>query len=520
MVRWIKRSRQALTGRSLANFLFRWELLVFLTTVVCSLLLFSLFLQLAFLTLWDRVTVAVRAEIEKEADTIARLLVFEFSHLSALETHPALDPILDQLVERLLWEKVTFNETIRGIELIGRQTDDRGQHLTYSFFPITSEMTAGEQAPKKQWRRFTGPEAELLRVIFQERRIDRTLLEVINQGRKAETELSLRYFPLYIPLPDRGAVFWGVVKVGISVDAMRRFLLLLDEERDALRYTLMGAMTLVTGIALGLGVFGFRWLSRRAAAPLAGYVRLSAALESAPDLDPTTLTTYFQDQDHQQIEDYEQLQQLCLKLSGSLESLANYLVATARQAASGRLLYRALLNVTAQDPERPAPALWLKLFDSHPDSWGQVNLNPILEQFSHLLPVVQPAGVTGAVERQPIPPLSGSADLLVGAFIFLLDMALTELPETGHWQWRYGPGESGGLRLELSFSGRVFTEADLARFQRPWHRGVEPLPPLGPFLAAAIVQQHGGTLSLAPRPEGGLAIIMTIPGEPRVEAPV
>ncbi len=519
MVPWIKRSRQALTGHSLANVLFRWELLVFLITVVCSLFLFSLFLQLAFLTLWDRVTVAVREEIEKEADTIARLLVFEFSHLSALETHTRPDPELDRLIARLLWEKVTFNETIRGIELIGRQTDEQGQHLTYSFFPITAEMTAGEQAPKKQWRRFTGPEAELLRLIFQERRIDRTLLEVINQGRKEETELSLRYFPLYIPLPNRGAVFWGVVKVGISVDAMRRFLLLLDEERDDLRYTLMGAMTLVTGIALGLGVFGFRWLSRRAAAPLAGYVRLTTALKSGQGVDPATLTTYFQDQDHQQIEDYQRLQELCLKLSTSLERLANYLVATARQATCGRLLYRALAFVEASGQTKPELAEWFSLFGPQPDTWGQVDLNRHLEQFCFLLQVVKPAGVTGAVDRQPIPPLSGSVDLLMAALFFLLDFALSELPETGYWDWRFGPAALGGLRLDLSFSGKVFTENDVAGLERPWYSGGAPLPPLGPFLAAAIAQQHAGTLSLTPRPQGGLVITMTIPGEPVVEAP-
>ena len=52
--------------------------------------------------MWDQATQSVRIEIEREADTIARLLVFEFSHLTELETQRNPDSEVDEQVERLI----------------------------------------------------------------------------------------------------------------------------------------------------------------------------------------------------------------------------------------------------------------------------------------------------------------------------------------------------------------------------------------------------------------------------------
>lgn len=499
-------------GRSLTSILWRREAFVFLGTMILSLCFFTVFLQIAFLTLWDRITLSVRQEIEKEGDTIARLLVFEFSHLSALETGGNADPNLDQLVKRLLWEKVTFNETIRGIELISRHTDAQGQHLSYSFFPLTYGDPEAERAPQKSWRRFTGPEGELLRLLMREQRVDRNLLEVVNQGRKLESEMLLRYFPLYIPLPGRGAVFWGAVKVGISVDAMRRFLLLLEEERASLRATLLGAMAVVTLLALVVGLWGFYWQSRKTAVLFQGYTNLAQALESGEGLDPATLQIYLQSQEPHHIQELEALQRLCLRLSAGLEGLLTPLIAAQRQACQGRILGALLPKIAAAELSPAALAYWADLFAPQPEVWGEVRLDRYLLQLGQLLRALLPTGMTCREERQATPPVLGAADNLIMAIMFLVDFAVAEMAPPGEVAWQVAPQPSGGLGVTLTFPGRVYGQEECQRWLRPFQPGTTPPDHLGPGLAAAVARQHGGSLTITPQPGGGLALAFLLPG--------
>jgi len=496
----------------LTTVLWRREAFVFLGTMICSLCLFTLFLQAAFFTLWDRVSLSVQQEIDKEADTIARLLVFEFSHLSALETGIQADPQLDQLVNRLLWEKVTFNETIRGIELISRHTDAQGQHLSYSFFPLTYGDPEAERAPQKSWRRLTGPEGELIRLLLREQRVDRNLLEVVNQGRKLESEMLLRYFPLYIPLPERGAVFWGVVKVGISVDAMRRFLLLLEEERAGLRSTLLGAMAVVTMLALALGLWGFHWQGRQTAALLQGYTNLAQALESGEGLDTTTLQTYLNAQETQDIRELQELKQLCLKFGAALEGLLTPLITAQRQACHGRILGALLPKIAASEVSPAALASWAQLFSPRPDAWGEVQLDPYLGPMGQLLRVLLPAGISFQEERQPTPAILGSADNLIMALLFLVDFAAAQATPPGEAAWRAAPRPGGGLEVTLTFPGRVFDQSECQHWLRPFQAGTPAPDHLGPGLAAAVARQHGGSLTITPQPHGGLTLAFLLPG--------
>ncbi len=511
---WINRRQANESGRPLASVLQRRENLVFLSTLVCSLAIFLVFLQVAFSTIWDRVSQSVRQEIEKEADTIARLLVFEFSHLSALETSIGEDAALDQMVKRLLWEKVTFNETIRGIELISRQTDATGQHLSYVFFPLSYEEPGAERAPQKTWRSFPGPEGELIRLLIREQRVDRTLLEAVNQGRKLESELLLRYFPLYIPLPERGAVFWGVVKVGISIDAMRRFLLLLEEERVSLRQNLMWAMAAVTCIALILGLLGFRWQSRKTGNLLTGYTMLATALESGSGMDPITLQLHLEQQDTQNILELQQLQRFCLQLGATVQSLAERLVSMERQAGSGRLLSAMLPQLTAAKEARADPAAWADLFAPRPESWGEVALDPQVQQVGLLLQSLLPSGVALRVEPQPLPRLYGCEANLILALLLMVDFALTAMTPPGEVLWQAGLQPNGALAVNLTFPGRRFDQPDLAGLLQPFQVHKTAPGPLGPFLITALARQHGGTLTLTPQAGGGLAMVLLLPGKP------
>lgn len=495
----------------MARVLFEREALIFLVTLICALLIFLFFLQVAFLTIWDRVTQSLRQEIEKEADTIARLLVFEFSHLSALETQTAADIVLDQLVKRLLWEKVTFNETIRGIELVGKQTNDAGQHLTYSFFPIGNRTTEAEQAPQKTWRTFPGSEGELIRRLIQEQRLDRTILEIVNQGQRLESELLLRYFPLYISLPDRGSVLWGVVKVGISIDAMRRFLILLDAEKRRLRQNLMWAMGSVTLIALALGLLGLHWHSRRIAALFAGYTTLATALDEKVGLDALTVQSQVQDQETQNVLELKQLQHLCLHLGTSLQRLTERLITAERQAASGRLLGALIHNLSVTAADRPGLGNWANLFTRRDDSWGEVDLNRPLQEISQLLHALLPEAAIQE-EREPVGPILGSENTIILALFLLIDYFLGEMPAAGELAWQVGPRPTGGLKLTLAFQGKNFTSSDVVQLLQPFQAAAPATLPLGPFLVAGIAEQHGGTLTIMPRAGGGLTMVFTLPG--------
>lgn len=515
---WIKTSQPAGDGRPLARVLLQRQAVVFLASLVCSLLIFFFALQLLSTTLWDQLSQSVRQEVEKEADTIARLLVFEFSHLTALESVAGNDADIDELVKRLLWEKVTFNETIRGIELIGRHADADGRRLAYVFFPTAYGDPGTEKGPQKIFKTFTGPEGELIRLILQKQQVDRTLLEIVNQGRKLETEMLLRYFPLFIPLPERGAVFWGVVKVGISIDALRRFLILLEAEKAELRQTLMWIMAGVTLFALAMGLWGFRRLSRRLAAPLAGYTSLAAALESGPGLDLQTLQTYLKEQESQDIYEMQQLQRLCLRLGETLQTLVTRLVAAAGQAAPGRLLGSLIPKLAAPGEDAMNPAAWADLFVPREESWGPVALDQHLQQFHAFLPTILPPGISLQTARQPVPALYGSEAHLILALLFLVDFSMTVMPPTAELSWQEGTSPDGGLIITLEFSGRRLTEAEIGQLLRPLQTGVDAAVPLGPFLVAAIARQHGGSLELAPRPAGGLRLTLQIPGLPPADA--
>jgi hypothetical protein len=500
---------------SLAGTLFRREALVFVLTLICSLILFVLSLGLIFQTLWDQVTQGLRLEIEREADTIARLLVFEFSHLTELETQSNLDSAVEARVERLLWEKVTFNETIKGIELIRRHADPQGQHLTYSFFPLGQPGPESEQGPQKALKSFSGSEGELIRILNREQRVDRNLLESINQGRKQEGEMLLRYFPLYIPLPDQGAVYWGVTKVGINIDVVRRVLILLENEKSALRRTLAWVMVGVVGFALGLGLLGFRWLAQKTAAPLGNYGLMNQALESGAGVDIESLLAHLKYQESQGILEIEQYQHFCLRLGDTIKSLGERLLEAAGQACAGRMAAR-----LAQDSPAPVPGLqeWAGLFTPWPAGWRNVDLEPYLHQVSSYITAVLPPGSTLSEVRQPMPPLYGCEAHLVQAILFLVDFALTEMPPGGQLSWRALPLKTGGMDLELSFPGRSYQEEEISRLLHPLKIRVEPLPPVGPGLAAAIAREHGGTLAIQPRPGGGLNLRLNIPDGKRLLA--
>ena len=102
---------------------------------------------------------------------------------------------------------------------------------------------------------------------------------------------------------------------------------------------------------------------------------------------------------------------------------------------------------------------------------------------------------------------------LVQALLFLVDFALTEMPARGQLHWRIQAVEPDMMTFEVKFAGRTYSQEEVKRLLQPFKTGSEPLPALGPFLAAAIARQHGGSLVVQANPGGGLRLELEIPAQ-------
>jgi signal transduction histidine kinase len=83
----------------------------------------------------------------------------------------------------------------------------------------------------------------------------------------------------------------------------------------------------------------------------------------------------------------------------------------------------------------------------------------------------------------------------------------------------YGAETASGWRFTVQDDGPGVDEADIARLFQPWQRGAaarETGTGLGLSIVAAIVEQHGGTISVENAPEGGAVFTFTISRNPRV----
>ena len=134
---------------SLRNRLFVLAGATFLLCAVVILLFFPL-LNLTLDGLQNRTINSMKEATEVEATTIARLLVLEFSNVKGLlNVTPTSNTEMDQWIKNLIWEKVTFNEIIEGVELIQGQKDAQGRHLTYCFIAGRLRNWSPWPAPRK-----------------------------------------------------------------------------------------------------------------------------------------------------------------------------------------------------------------------------------------------------------------------------------------------------------------------------------------------------------------------------------
>ncbi|MFZ5449304.1 MAG: hypothetical protein ACOZFS_11770 [Thermodesulfobacteriota bacterium] len=526
---------------SLRNRLFVLAGATFLLCVVVILLFFPL-LNLTLTGLQDRTFQFMQEGTEAEATTIARLLVLEFSGLEGLmQVTPTSNLPMDQWLKNLLWEKVTFNEIIEGIELIQAQADGQGRHLTYMFYRREAPELKPMPGPQKLMKSFEGLELDLINSINSQQRVDNRLQESVNRGPKQEGEMLLRYMPLYVLLADEGAVYWGVAKIGIDTSRRRQLLFLQSEEQDRLRSDIWVEIILsltVSGVlAMSLIYFWVRYITE----PLKNLSIVAGDLQTAKPEEFEIWLENLKRVDPQGQAEVVVIQQVLQRLGTAVPKLGQRLIEDEAWGCLGRVIARGLpvlkawqthlqtleqqvaskeaeSTLSAQQQIAEIRAGMETVFDDlahyrsdQPNQWAQIDFSPGIQRAWRLATLGLPSQVRRHLDLTPLPLVWGSARDLSLATLYLLDFVIDLLPTAGDLGLSASPAPAGGVCLSVWVSGELRTVAQCQEWMNPFGAPGGIQGSLGPALAAAIAAQHGGSLTLEPRPEGGVVFFLELP---------
>jgi two-component system sensor histidine kinase VanS len=200
-----------------------------------------------------------------------------------------------------------------------------------------------------------------------------------------------------------------------------------------------------------------------------------------------------------------------------------------------------LLDVARNDPNRDAvelvdrlhavnaraidlteALLLLSRADQGSFSREHVDLSLVAEEATEtLLPLAEKRGVT--VET------SGDAAHTIGSHALLLQLATNlvhnaiahNLPDGGR-VWVTTSVRSNSAALSVENTSESLAPEVIGSLAEPFRRGTERVRTdhagvgLGLAIVQRITQAHGGTLILAPRPDGGLRATVELPAAPRV----
>ncbi len=524
---------------SLRNRLFVLAGATFLLCAVVILLFFPL-LNITLDGLLNRTKNSMREAYEVEATTIARLLVLEFSSAKGLlKVTPTADSEMDRWIKDLLWEKVTFNEIIEGIELIQGQKDSKGRHLTYLFYRRAAPELKPMDGPQKKMKSFQDLEKDLIDSITSQQRVDNAIQESVNRGPKEEGDMLLRYMPVHVLLADEGAVFWGVAKIGIDTKRMSQLLRFQSQEQTNIRRDIWVEIILsllISGIlAMSLIYFWVRHITE----PLRTLSSVTGALKGAKPEDFDLWLENLKRVDSQGQVEVATIQEVLNRLGTAVPKLGQRLIDGEAQACLGRVMARGLPALQAWKTELQAleqqlatggatEASHLKLASlrtrletvlddlSHlccdPEGeWEQIDVTPWLQRIWRLATLGLPAEITQHQEFGSLPSVFGSAAKLRLAVLYLLAFAVDLLPPAGELGIKAEPSPRGGVRLTVWVSGNQRSPAECQGWLNPFGEPGRIQGSLGPALAAAIVSQHGGSLTAAPRESGGVVFSLELP---------
>jgi signal transduction histidine kinase len=518
------------------------------TFLMCAgvILMFFPLLNLTLEGLLDSSVKQMREAKEVEATTIARLMVLEFSRMKELlEVKPGPDSEADHRIKDLLWQKVTFNEVVEGIELIRGQGDGKGSHLTYLFYRREALELKPMAGPQKLIKKFSGNEKELLDFINTRQMVDKRALEAINWGPKEEGQMLLRYLPIHILVPEEGALYWGVAKIGIDTSGLTHLLTLQNREKDRIRKAIWVELILSLTVA-GVLVVSLLYLwARSLTEPLR---ILSLAARDFKSAQPREFGLWLENLrrvDSRGQAEVDDLKETLMRLGGALPRLGERLFAGEYQACLARVAARALpvlmgdgsrprqvkggvgesqaVDHPGPPPEKGAPGTtaaaggqdlgdtcsrgendlreWLRFAQSTGGEWRKTEVQALLAGAWRLVTVGLPPTVRAELDLSPTPPIWGAPGLLAQAFLLVLEYAAQVVPPEGRLQLKAGTA-ADGVTILLKVEGAELTPEECGRLLAPLEAPQEFRVPLGPALAAAIAAAHDGELTVTPDPQG------------------
>jgi hypothetical protein len=166
-------------------------------------------------------------------------------------------------------------------------------------------------------------------------------------GPKAEGQMLLRYLPVHILVPDEGAIFWGVAKIGVDISGLADIKNMLERERNQLRRTVWLAVILSLFIAGILAVSLLYLWARSLTEPLR---QLSEAARDFRDAKPQEYDLWLHNlkrvDPRGQTEIFE-LKEALLRLGRAIPRLGERLFAGEPQACLTRVAARALPAILA-----------------------------------------------------------------------------------------------------------------------------------------------------------------------------
>lgn len=190
------------------------------------------------------------------------------------------------------------------------------------------------------------------------------------------------------------------------------------------------------------------------------------------------------------------------------------------ERVSGELVDR-LYAVNARAIDLTEALLLLSRADQRSFTRERVDLSLIAEEAAEtLLVLAEKRGVTIETSVDPSPTVGSHALLLQMATNLVHNAIVHNLPDQGT-VWVTTTAQQNGVVLTVENTGDELSAPLVATLVEPFRRGTGRIRDghagvgLGLAIVRSITRAHDGTLSLAPRPAGGLVVTVRLPAADR-----
>ena len=323
--------------------------------------------------------------------------------------------------------------------------------------------------------------------------------------------------------------------VAQQVETEQRFADIVRRDTDALHQGLLRSALVLAGMTLVSIALG--WLvAGRVLRPLREMTATTRQI-SERNLDERLALTGPRDE----------LQDLADTIDGLLARLQTHVAEQQRFAANASHELRtplattqALLDVARSDPDHDDDELVERLHavntraidlteallllsraDQRSFTRDQVDLSLVAEEATEtLLPLAAKRGVTIETSGDPS-PTTGSRALLLQLATNLVHNAIVHNLPAGGTVWVRTEARPEGAVLTVENTGEELAAELVATLGEPFQRGTERVHTdqagvgLGLAIVRSIAEAHGGSLTLTPRPGGGLVVTVRLPAAPR-----